>query len=400
MEIKDRREIAVKGSYDVIVAGGGIAGIAAAVTAARRGAAVLLLEKSVNLGGLATNGLISWYEPLCDGKGQKVMGGMAEELLKLSIKYGFDNLPPKWGGSRTEPKRNERYSTYFSPAIFSLALDELIRDNGVTLRYDTYAVYPVTDGGHCAGVICESASGREFFGAKVLIDATGDASVADRAGVPTVLGENYMTYLVHSFDRDGAEKFAADGDLCSFRQWKNAGSDMLGNGQPEGMSKLSGSTAEEITEYMEIGKQRMLDRVKELDRERFDIMSLPFMPQLRTIRHIVGKAEFRAEAGKEFSDSIGVCGDFRPSGIGNHYQVPFGALYHEGVDNLLAAGRIISAPQGDGWEVSRVIPVCALTGEAAGNAAYLAVREGCGISRIPIEKLQTLQEESGNLISL
>ena len=134
MEIKDRREIAVKEAYDVIVAGGGVTGVAAAVTAARRGAAVLLLEKSVNLGGLATSGLISWYEPLCDGRGRKLMGGMAEELLKLSIEYGFDNLPPKWGGSRADTKRNERYSTYFSPAIFSLALDELVRDSGVRLE--------------------------------------------------------------------------------------------------------------------------------------------------------------------------------------------------------------------------------------------------------------------------
>ncbi len=400
MEIKDRREIAVKEAYDVIVAGGGVTGVAAAVTAARRGAAVLLLEKSVNLGGLATSGLISWYEPLCDGRGRKLMGGMAEELLKLSIEYGFDNLPPKWGGSRADTKRNERYSTYFSPAIFSLALDELVRDSGVRLRYDAYAVYPVTEVGRCAGVICESVSGREFFGAKVLIDATGDASIAERAGVPTVLGENYMTYIVHCFDQEDTAKLLADGDLCGFRQWKNAGSDMLGNGHPAEMKKLAGSTAEEITEYMAEGKRRMFDRIKELDRESFDIMALPSMPQLRTIRHIIGKAAFCAEAGKEFPDSIGVCGDFRPSGIGNHYQVPFGALYHEKIDNLLAAGRIISAPQGDGWEVSRVIPVCALTGEAAGNAAYLAVREGCGVPEIPIKKLQALQESSGNLICL
>ena len=60
---------------------------------------MLLLEKSVNLGGLATSGLISWYEPLCDGKGKQLMCGMAEELIKLSCRYSFDNLPEQWGGS-------------------------------------------------------------------------------------------------------------------------------------------------------------------------------------------------------------------------------------------------------------------------------------------------------------
>ena len=98
-------------------------------------------------------------------------------------------------------------------------------------------------------------------------------------------------------------------------------------------------------------------------------MTLPTMPQFRTIRRIVGKTDFNAIDGETFVDAIGNCGDFRPSGIGNHYQIPLGALYNEKFPNLLAAGRIISAPQGDGWEVARVIPTCALTGEAAGKVA-------------------------------
>ena len=93
MNICDNREIINKGMFDVIVVGGGIAGVSAAVSAARCGADVLLLEKQMNLGGLATIGLISWYEPLCDGVGKQMIFGMAEELIKLSAKYSFDNLP-------------------------------------------------------------------------------------------------------------------------------------------------------------------------------------------------------------------------------------------------------------------------------------------------------------------
>lgn len=83
------------GSFDCIVVGGGIAGVSAAVSSARNGAKTLLIEKSINLGGLATNGLISWYEPLCDGRGSQVIYGIAEELIKLSVKYCFDNMPKK-----------------------------------------------------------------------------------------------------------------------------------------------------------------------------------------------------------------------------------------------------------------------------------------------------------------
>lgn len=111
-------------------------------------------------------------------------------------------------------------------------------------------------------------------------------------------------------------------------------------------------------------------------------MTLPFMPQFRTIRRIIGKTDFNAIDGLEFENSIGNCGDFRPNGVGKHYQIPFSSLYNENFPNLLAAGRIISAPQGDGWEVARVIPTCALTGEAAGKAAALSAKESLSFEDI------------------
>ena len=83
-------------NYDVVVCGGGIAGIAAALAAARGGARTCLLEKEYALGGLATLGLIVIYLPLCDGDGVKMSGGIAEELLKLSLKYGPGEIPEVW----------------------------------------------------------------------------------------------------------------------------------------------------------------------------------------------------------------------------------------------------------------------------------------------------------------
>lgn len=369
MNICDNREIINKGEFDVIVVGGGIAGISAAVSASRAGANVLLLEKQVNLGGLATVGLISWYEPLCDGNGNQMIYGMAEELIKLCAKYSFDNLPECWGGNGENPPRNKRYSTFYSPTVFSVALDKFVLDNGVKIRFDSLATYPVMEKGICKGVIVESVDGREFFGAKAIVDATGDASVMHRAGVPTVVGENYMTYISHYYTTDMAKDLAENGNVCVFRKWLNTGSDMLGNGHPEGMRKLTGVTCEDITDYMISGKLSLLERISKRDKNSFDVMSIPTMPQFRTIRRIVGKTDFNAVDGQTFADSIGDCGDFRPNGKGKHYQIPFGALYNENFPNMFAAGRIISAPQGDGWEVARVIPVCALTGEAAGVGA-------------------------------
>lgn len=362
---------ACRGRFDVIVTGGGIAGIAAAVSAARKGARTLLIEKTVNLGGLATTGLISWYEPLCDGKGKQVVGGIAEELIQLAISPGLDDLAEKWGGSRNSTGGNERYATHFSPGIFSLLLDEYVVKNKVKLCFDTLATYPVMDGTRCLGVVVESCSGKEYFEAGAVVDATGDACVMERAGVPTVTGKNYLTYTAHGYDREQGKKLEENTNLISLRKWISAGADLNGNGHPQGLGLFSGETAEERTKYMLIGKQMLLDRIREKKKGSMDLMAIPGMPQLRKIRRIQGKADFCAINGEYYEDTVGSCGDFRPKGIGNHYHIPFGSLYHPDFENMIAAGRIISAPDGDGWEVARVIPVCALTGEIAGKAAAL-----------------------------
>ena len=116
----EHNNIPVWGEYDVIVVGGGVAGVSAALAAKRNGCKTLLVEKSVMLGGLATLGLIAIYLPLCDGRGRKVIGGIAEELLQLAIKYGYDNLPPEWekGCNRVETRR--RYMTIFHRPNLSL----------------------------------------------------------------------------------------------------------------------------------------------------------------------------------------------------------------------------------------------------------------------------------------
>lgn len=393
--IRDLREINTKENYDVIVVGGGIAGVSASVSASRNGMKTLLIEKSINLGGLATGGLISWYEPLCDGKGTQWIYGIAEELIKLSTKYGFDNLPKQWGGSEENEKRNDRYSTFYSPTIFTLELDEYVINAGVNLRFDTYAVCPIMEDDICKGVICESVNGKEFFSAKVVIDATGDASVASRAGLPTVIGENYMTYISHYFDKEMVHSLADNGDMPKFRKWKNCGSDMYGNGHPNGMRKLTGVTAEDITDYVIAGKLNTLNFIKTHNKNDIEIMTLPAMPQFRTIRRIEGETNFNAVDNESFTDSIGCVGDFRMDKLGLKYQIPYRALYNKKFKNILTAGRIISSPQGDGWEVSRVIPVCALTGEAAGNASYLAIKNNCGIDEIDITDLQALQNNNG-----
>ena len=358
--------------YDLIVVGGGIAGVSAAVSASRSGASVLLLEKQFNLGGLATGGLISWYEPLCDGNGNKVLGSIAEELIKLSVEYSFDSLPKQWGGTDRSFPRKDRYATRYSPTVFALVLDEYVLNNGVDILFDTYATYPVIENNVIKGVITENTDGRSIYPAKAVIDATGDAQIMKRAGVPCRTGKNFLSYIVHLIDDGIIDEYKKTGATWTLRNWNNSGSDMLGNGHPSGMSLVESPTARELTDYMITGKTKMLEQIKKKERYSYDIMSIPTMPQLRVICQIVGDEDFIADENRKYKNSIGKVADFRQSHIGKTYEIPEGALYNSKIKRLFAAGRIISAPSFDGWEVARVIPTCALTGETAGRLAAAA----------------------------
>ena len=109
-------------SYDIAVAGGGVAGVAAAVEAARAGKKVVLIEKATQLGGLGTIGLINFFVPMCNGRGTQIIKGMADEFLRLSIKYGFDSLPEDWQkGEPGQGNSNQRLVSRYSAPIFSLA---------------------------------------------------------------------------------------------------------------------------------------------------------------------------------------------------------------------------------------------------------------------------------------
>ena len=113
------RSIPVKKAYDVIVCGGGVAGVAAAVSAANNGLSTLLLEKSNILGGLGTLGLINLFVPMCNGRGKQIIFGLAEKWLRMSATLGWDTIPEEWKtASPPFRRRNATFSAIrprFSP---------------------------------------------------------------------------------------------------------------------------------------------------------------------------------------------------------------------------------------------------------------------------------------------
>ena len=231
----------------------------------------------------------------------------------------------------------------------------------------------------------------------MVIDATGDATVCARAGIPTEYGDNFFTYVTHEMNADDAEKLAESGNFCPARRWRWTGSDLFGNGNENSNNKLlQVRTADDVTAYMVRGGRAVLERLEQECRFSREILSIPTMPQFRKIRRIIGESEFDGtEHDVHIDNAVGAMGDFRKAG--RRFELPYTTLYNKAVRNLYAAGRIISA-KGDGWEITRVISVAALSGEVAGTAAALCLKQGCDNHTLDVALLQKALTDAGNRI--
>jgi len=396
-EIKETIEI--KGEYDVIVAGGGVAGAAAAVQARRLGKSVLLIEKSITLGGLATIGLINLFVPMCNGRGVQIIKGMCQEFVDLSIKYGFDTVPSDWIDRDPPKDTNQRYVTKYSVPIFIMALTELMQNEGVELLFDTIVSKPVMEDGVCKGVIVENKSGREMYMCKMLVDTTGDADVLYRAGVPTVDRGNYHTYFGYGATLDSCKAAYENEDMRHLGKMfisPNCNANLFGGGQPEGKPLWSGTDVRDITQYVIEGQTEILNTVKNDDRKKREIFQIPTMVQFRTTRRIDGDYVMTTDdVYKHFDDSIGAINDFTYKDL--LYEVPLRSLVKTGFPNMITAGRS-AAGEGYAWDVIRVIPPAIITGQAAGAAAALAIDENRAIYDVDIAKLQEILESQNVMV--
>ena len=395
--IQYTEKIPVGKPFDVLIAGGGVAGCAAALSAARQGMRVLLLEKSVTLGGLATLGLINYFEPLCDGRGRQILSSMTEEFLWLSVKYGYDTLPGVWRDKPASHTTEERYDTLFSPNLFALALMELLTGDGVQLLLDCKAMKPVMRDGYADGVIADCKEGCVFYPSKMIVDATGDADLLAAAGIPTVNGKNFFTYVAQGVSLESCARAVETGRINRALFNVHGGNATLyGKNQPEDRKLYEGLTAAEITEYIIDNQKLLLDKYRLNNRYSRDIATLPGMPQFRTTRRIDGDYTLTMDdAFKRFDDSIGVTCDF------DHrdtlMEIPYRALMRTGFHNIITCGRTISA-SGYAWDLTRVIPPAILTGQAAGISAAVAAQSGQGIDTLDISEVQQRLDNAGVMI--
>ncbi len=377
------------GNYDVVVAGGGLAGVAAAVAARRAGKTALLIEKTISLGGLATIGLVNLFVPMCNGRGVQIIKGMADELLRLSVRYGYDTIPDEWKSGEPGTGAKTRLVSRFSAPIFALALTEFVQDEGVDLLFDTLITRPIMDDNRLTGLVLENKSGCSRVDGSMFVDTTGDADILYRAGVPTVQGNNYHTFYAYGTDLAGCERTLERQDIAALLYAVHGGpSDLFGKGHPEGKPYWKGTDGADVTCYVAENHREILEKIKGQDRDKRDILQLPGMAQFRTTRRIDGAYTLTTEdVYRHFDDSIGAVNDFEHKDF--LYEIPYRTLFHPDFCNLITAGRS-AAGAGYAWDILRVIPPAILTGQAAGVACALAVDSAKPIGQIDVRSLQNI----------
>lgn len=356
-------------SYDVAVCGGGFAGISAALAAAREGKKVVLFEKEYMLGGLGTAGLVTIYLPLCDGFGHQVSFGIAEELLKLSITYGAeDKYPENWlDNIGTKTENDKRYEVQYNAQLFAILAEKLLLENGVDIMYGSYVIDVETTRRKITKLFVQNKSGKVIYQARSIVDATGDCDIAKFADVPTETfnqGNVLAAWYYYTGKNGYTLQTLGASDIPDEERTGDEGKPLVNR-------RFSGLDGKELSEMVCLSHKTTLDHWLKLRQEQSSavISTIATIPQIRMTRKIVGEYELaHTEMHTRFDDSIGMVSNWKKRGP--VYEVPFRTLYNKKIKNLIVAGRCTSVNE-TLWDVMRVIPCCAVTGQAAGTAAAM-----------------------------
>jgi hypothetical protein len=394
------REIAVARDADVVVIGGGPAGLAAAVASARSGARTVLVERFGYLGGTATASLmacINGFRNQAEPDATQTVRGIAEEII-LALK-DLDGL----GAS---PYPQKPYPTLPGQLAYSYAIDteafkyvtlRMCVDAGVDVMLHTLFCVPILDGGGLRGVIVENKSGRLALLARVVVDASGDGDVAARAGVPfwqtrgdesPRLNDGLMVRVAFGAARPGAP-FACDFGSSAVVWGPAVGpldgtdGDELSAAEVEARLRVYEDLAEKQAQHPELAGARVVETGPALG--------------VRQTRFIEGEYRLTAEdaiQGRRFHDVVAIssCPIIQYYGYRRYlehegYDVPYRCLVPVVVDDLLVAGRCISSEQQPYESHRAMAPVMAI-GQAAGAAAALCCETGATPRALDVPLLQ------------
>ncbi|MBD2847017.1 FAD-dependent oxidoreductase [Paenibacillus sp. IB182496] len=438
---------------DVVVCGGGPAGINAALAAARGGAKTLLIERYGFLGGMSTIALVYPWMTFHTMEGKQVIGGIAQEIVDRLM---AEDASP---GHVRDTVGFVNTITPYDPEVYKILIHDMLREAGVKVLLHSFVDRVKTDGDRIARVEITTKSGRYAVHASQYVDTTGDADLAYLSGAPCLQGRDgdkltqpmTMKFRMRGVDLDRVKQYMLDhpdefykktpfaelpelplsGVLGYYKHWKEAALPInrdqvlffIGPGPDEVLVNttrvqgLDSTDVSDLTEAEVLGRKQVrmvADFMKGLPGfEQARLSSVGTQIGIRESRRIEGQYALQVEdviEGKPMDDCIARSGypiDIHdPSGKGvtaawvkgdGAYDIPYRCLLPQRIANLLVAGRCISTTH-ETLATTRLTPSCMATGQAAGTAAALAAAQGIAPAEVDVALLQQRLREAGALL--
>lgn len=421
-------QVPVVSNTDVVVIGAGPAGLSAAVSAARNGARVTLVERYHHLGGMASGGMVLVLDDMVNEGTEIVTTGIVSEFVDRMQRQDGAVFPPpedcltnwemwrkwaRWGCIDFHKQGMPQpiiHAVAFDPDAWKRVSLDLVAEAGIELRTHSWFSEAIVENGRVTGVIVQTKLGRQAIRARMVVDASGDLDVAASAGASFATGQFIVTTVFRLMDVDTARAEAFEYENPeAFKALDRQARRVIGGAwgmwwlktplpgvvwcNCPHMPGYDGLSPEHMVEAEYEGRRRMMALLD------FARANLPGFENARMLgaaeqmgirqtrllqgEYIVTKDDVKKR--RHFADSV--C-------RGRDYYTPYRALLPRGIDNLIVAGRHYSV-ESEAQKQSREIPPCMAQGEAAGVAVAKALQANCALRDVDVRAIQKQMRAQG-----